>query len=89
MEDVVIVAAARTPVGSFNGVFANVPAHDLGYHGDKPSSQGFGVADVASLHRPFQAMRIGIAAGGKKSVAELQQRFLRARGPSPQTSDDR
>ena len=30
MSDVVIVSAARTPVGSFNGVFANVPAHDLG-----------------------------------------------------------
>ena len=30
MTDVVIVAAARTPVGSFNGAFASVPAHDLG-----------------------------------------------------------
>ena len=30
MEDMVIVAAARTPVGSFNGVFASVPAHTLG-----------------------------------------------------------
>src|SRR5580704_19735951 len=30
MEDVVIVAAARTPVGSFNGAFASVPAHLLG-----------------------------------------------------------
>ncbi|HEX2594224.1 MAG TPA: acetyl-CoA C-acetyltransferase [Rhizomicrobium sp.] len=30
MEDVVIVSAARTPVGSFNGAFANVSAHDLG-----------------------------------------------------------
>ena len=30
MEDVVIVSAARTPVGSFNGVFASVPAHVLG-----------------------------------------------------------
>ena len=30
MDDIVIVAAARTPVGSFNGVFANVPAHMLG-----------------------------------------------------------
>jgi acetyl-CoA C-acetyltransferase len=28
--DVVIVAAARTAVGSFNGAFANVLAHDLG-----------------------------------------------------------
>jgi len=30
MPDIVIVSAARTPVGSFNGAFANVPAHDLG-----------------------------------------------------------
>jgi acetyl-CoA C-acetyltransferase len=30
MEDIVIVGAARTPVGSFNGAFASVPAHDLG-----------------------------------------------------------
>ncbi len=30
MEDVVIVSAARTPVGSFNGAFATVPAHRLG-----------------------------------------------------------
>jgi acetyl-CoA C-acetyltransferase len=29
-DDVVIVSAARTPVGSFNGAFANTPAHDLG-----------------------------------------------------------
>ncbi|MGD9837869.1 MAG: acetyl-CoA C-acetyltransferase [Afipia sp.] len=29
-DDVVIVSAARTAVGSFNGVFANTPAHDLG-----------------------------------------------------------
>ena len=30
MEDVVIVSAVRTPVGSFNGAFASVPAHILG-----------------------------------------------------------
>src|SRR5438477_157048 len=29
-DDVVIVSAARTPVGSFNGAFASTPAHDLG-----------------------------------------------------------
>ncbi|WP_288582904.1 acetyl-CoA C-acetyltransferase [uncultured Methylobacterium sp.] len=28
--DIVIVGAARTPVGSFNGAFATVPAHKLG-----------------------------------------------------------
>ncbi|WBU55976.1 acetyl-CoA C-acetyltransferase [Paracoccus sediminicola] len=30
MTNAVIVSAARTPVGSFLGAFANVPAHDLG-----------------------------------------------------------
>ena len=29
-QSVVIVSAARTPVGAFNGAFANVPAHELG-----------------------------------------------------------
>ena len=29
-HDIVIVAAARTPVGSFNGAFANTSAHELG-----------------------------------------------------------
>ena len=30
MSDIVIAAAARTAVGSFNGTLGNVPAHDLG-----------------------------------------------------------
>ena len=30
MTDIVIVSAARTPVGSFNGSLSSVPAHDLG-----------------------------------------------------------
>ncbi len=30
MTNVVIASAARTPVGSFNGSFANTPAHELG-----------------------------------------------------------
>jgi acetyl-CoA C-acetyltransferase len=30
VSDIVIVSAARTPVGSFNGVFAGVASHDLG-----------------------------------------------------------
>ncbi|MEM8813693.1 MAG: acetyl-CoA C-acetyltransferase, partial [Pseudomonadota bacterium] len=29
-EDIVIAAGTRTPVGSFNGAFATVAAHDLG-----------------------------------------------------------
>ena len=30
MSDIVIAAAARTPVGSFNGSLSSLPAHDLG-----------------------------------------------------------
>ncbi|HKY87921.1 MAG TPA: beta-ketoacyl synthase N-terminal-like domain-containing protein, partial [Pseudorhodoplanes sp.] len=29
-DDIVIVGAARTPVGAFNGAFASLPAHELG-----------------------------------------------------------
>ena len=29
-DDIVIASAARTPVGSFNGAFATLPAHHLG-----------------------------------------------------------
>ena len=35
--DIIIGSAARTPVGSFNGAFANVPAHDLGAVAIKPA----------------------------------------------------
>ena len=30
MNDVVIAAAARTPIGAFNGGLSSLPAHDLG-----------------------------------------------------------
>ncbi len=30
MTDIVIAAAARTPIGAFNGALSSVPAHDLG-----------------------------------------------------------
>jgi len=30
MTEVVIVGAARTPVGSFNGALSALPAHELG-----------------------------------------------------------
>ena len=30
MDDIVIVSAARTPVGSFNGALGTLSAHELG-----------------------------------------------------------
>ena len=42
-DDVVIVSAARTPVGSFNGAFATTPAHDLGAIAIKAALERAGV----------------------------------------------
>jgi acetyl-CoA C-acetyltransferase len=42
-DDIVIVGAARTPVGSFNGVFANLPAHELGQVAIKAALERAGV----------------------------------------------
>src|SRR3982075_3141060 len=42
-DDVVIVSAARTPVGSFNGAFATIPAHDLGAVAIKAALERAGV----------------------------------------------
>jgi len=51
MTDVVIVSAARTPVGAFNGAFAHVPAHDLGKVAIKAALERAGVAgaDVSEV----------------------------------------
>ncbi len=43
-DDVVIVGAARTPVGSFSGAFANIPAHELGAIAIKAALERAGVA---------------------------------------------
>jgi acetyl-CoA C-acetyltransferase len=42
-DDVVIVGAARTAVGSFNGSFASAPAHDLGAAAIKAALERSGV----------------------------------------------
>ena len=44
MTNVVIASAARTPVGSFNGSFANTPAHELGRVAIEAALERAGVA---------------------------------------------
>ena len=44
MTNIVIASAARTPVGSFNGSFANTPAHELGAVAIKAALERAGVA---------------------------------------------
>src|SRR6476661_4944383 len=42
-DDIVIVSATRTPVGAFNGAFANLPAHELGKTAIKAAMERAGV----------------------------------------------
>jgi acetyl-CoA C-acetyltransferase len=42
-EDIVIVGAARTPVGAFNGAFGSLPAHELGSVAIKAALERAGV----------------------------------------------
>src|SRR6478672_1726254 len=46
MSDVVIVSAARTPVGSFNGALASLPAHELGRIAIQAAVERSGVASA-------------------------------------------
>lgn len=43
MEDVVIVSAVRTPVGSFGGQFKDVPATELGAHAVRAALERVGI----------------------------------------------
>jgi acetyl-CoA C-acetyltransferase len=42
-DDIVILSAARTPVGAFNGAFGNLPAHELGKTAIQAAMQRAGV----------------------------------------------
>jgi acetyl-CoA C-acetyltransferase len=42
-DEIVIVSAVRTPVGAFNGAFANLPAHELGKIAIKAALERAGV----------------------------------------------
>ena len=42
-DDIVIVSATRTPVGAFNGAFANLPAHELGKTAIKAALERAGI----------------------------------------------
>ena len=79
MSEVVIVAAKRTPVGSFLGSFATVPAHELGRQAIAAALDQAGVApeDVSEVilgqvltagHGQNPARQASMAAGLPKEV---------------------
>ncbi len=60
-DDIVIVGADRTPVGSFNGAFANLPAHDLGAVAIKAALDRAGI----ETSRPSEVIMGQILAAGE------------------------
>ncbi len=61
-QSIVIVSAARTPVGSFNGAFANVPAHELGAAVIKEVLNRAGV-DAADVDEVIMGQVLGAGEG--------------------------
>ncbi|MEZ4268255.1 MAG: acetyl-CoA C-acetyltransferase [Myxococcota bacterium] len=82
-KDIVIVAAKRTPFGSFNGSLASLSATDLGVHAAKAALEAGGVdpADIdavvfgnvvqSSKDAIYLARHVGLRAGVPESVPAL------------------
>lgn len=70
MTDVVIVSAVRTPVGSFNGALASLPAHDLGKVAIQAAIEraGIAAADVGEVIMG-QVLQAGAGQGPARQAA--------------------
>ena len=62
MTDIVIVSAARTPVGSFNGALSALPAHELGREAIQAAVERAGVA-LADVDEVIMGQVLQAAAG--------------------------
>ena len=70
MSDIVIVSAARTPVGSFNGALSSLPAHELGKVANPAASARAGIqaADVDEVNMG-QVLQAGAGQGPARQAA--------------------
>ena len=70
MSDVVIVSAARTPVGSFNGALSSLPAHELGRIAIQAACERAGIspADVDEVIMG-QVLQAGAGQGPARQAA--------------------
>ncbi|HEX5776002.1 MAG TPA: acetyl-CoA C-acetyltransferase, partial [Caulobacteraceae bacterium] len=70
MSDIVIVSAARTPVGSFNGALSSLPAHELGAIaiGAAVERAGIATADVDEVIMG-QVLQAGAGQGPARQAA--------------------
>ena len=70
MSDIVIVSAARTPVGSFNGALSSLPGHDLGAIAIRAALERAGV-DPASVDEVIlgQVLQAGAGQGPARQAS--------------------
>ena len=70
MSDIVIVSAARTPVGSFNGALSSLPAHELGRIAIQAAVEraGISAADVDEVIMG-QVLQAGAGQGPARQAA--------------------
>ena len=70
MTDIVIVSAARTPVGAFNGALSSLPAHELGAVAIKAAVERAGVA-AAEVEEVIlgQVLQAGAGQGPARQAA--------------------
>ncbi|HEY8574083.1 acetyl-CoA C-acetyltransferase [Phenylobacterium sp.] len=70
MSDIVIVSAARTPVGSFNGALSSLPAHELGRVAIQAAVEraGIAAADVDEVIMG-QVLQAGAGQGPARQAA--------------------
>jgi acetyl-CoA C-acetyltransferase len=70
MNDIVIVSAARTPVGSFNGALSSLPAHELGKVAIQAAVEraGIAAADVEEVIMG-QVLQAGAGQGPARQAA--------------------
>ncbi|WP_296595893.1 acetyl-CoA C-acetyltransferase [Phenylobacterium sp.] len=70
MSDIVIVSAARTPVGSFNGALSSLPAHELGKLAIQAAVERAGIApaDVEEVIMG-QVLQAGAGQGPARQAA--------------------
>ena len=68
--DIVIVSAARTAVGSFNGAFGNTPAHELGATAIKAAApvRTGKLRDSVKIRRTKRDLTLEVTAGGDSTT---------------------